>query len=177
MTRPNIVIINLKCWSILGSLSIFYQHQHVLSTRQSNFQLSVESYSGLVWFHLSSHCYWSRRFAPSPQPIRIATWSGAFSRASSSLLVFIFEFSLASDKGSFCPIYQLGYFWFLVFRHSIDNCPKTRKICYLLSLLIPNTRYLIATSHAHCSEVLTCDIPGFPRINIRTISRNMRNSR
>ena len=107
----------------------------------------------------------------------IATWSGAFSRASSSLLVFIFEFSLASDKGSFCPIYQLGYFWFLVFRHALDNWPKTRKICYLLSLLIPYTRYLIATSHAHCSEVLTCDIPGFPRINIRTISRNMRNSR
>ena len=107
----------------------------------------------------------------------IATWSGAFSRASSSLLVFIFEFSLASDKGSFCPIYQLGYFWFLVFRHALDNWPKTRKICHLLSLLIPNTRYLIASSHAHCSEVLTCDIPGFPRINIRTISRNMRNSR
>ena len=73
MTRPNIVIINLKCWSILESLSIFYQHQHVLSTRQSNFQLSVESDSGLVWFHLSSHCYWSRRFAPSPQPIRCKT--------------------------------------------------------------------------------------------------------
>ena len=107
----------------------------------------------------------------------IATWSGAFSRASSSLLVFIFEFSLASDERSFCPIYQLGYFWFLVFRHALDNWPKTRKICYLLSLLIPNRRYLIATSHAHCSEVLTCDIPGFPRINIRTISRNMRNSR
>ena len=107
----------------------------------------------------------------------ITTWSGAFSRASSSLLVFIFEFSLASDKESFHPIYQLGYFWFLVFRHALDNWPKTRKICYLLSLLIPNSRYLIATSHAHCSEVLTCDIPGFPRINIRTISRNMRNSR
>ena len=182
MTRPDIAIINLKCWSILGSLSIFYQHQHVLSTRQSNFQLSVESYSGLVWFHLSSHCYWSRRFAPSPQPIRCKTKNNrdlviAFSRASSSLLVFIFEFSLASDKGSFFPIYQLGYFWFLVFRHALDNWPKTRKICYLLSLLIPNSRYLIATSHAHCSEVLTCDIPGFPRINMRTISRNMRNSR
>ena len=131
MTRPNIVIINLKCWSILGSLSIFYQHQHVLSTRQSNFQLSVESYSGLVWFHLSSHCYWSRRFAPSPQPIRCKT------KNNRDLVRRIF--------------------------------PRFKQFaCF---------HYLIATSRAHCSEVLTCDIPGFPRINIRTISRNMRNSR
>ena len=97
MTRPNIVIINLKCWSILGSLSIFYQHQHVLSTRQSNFQLSVESYSGLVWFHLSSHCYWSRRFAPSPQPIRCKTKNNRGGQAHFPALQAVCLFSFLSS--------------------------------------------------------------------------------
>ncbi|RMX49536.1 hypothetical protein pdam_00017440, partial [Pocillopora damicornis] len=62
---------------------------------QNNCQLNVESNPGLFWFYLTLFCDWSRRLAPLFRPIRcktnktLKTWSPAFSRASSSLLVFI----------------------------------------------------------------------------------------
>ena len=56
----------------------------------SNFQLSIESNPGLLWFYFTLYCDWSTILAPSSQPIRCKTKnnrvrSPAFSRASSSL--------------------------------------------------------------------------------------------
>ena len=69
-------------------------------TLQSNFQLSVKSNQGLLWFNSTSLCDWSRKLVSLSQPIKcklkpFTTWSPAFSRAWGCLLVFYFLFSLA----------------------------------------------------------------------------------
>ena len=60
---------------------------------QNNFQLSVESNSGLLWFCFTSFCDWSRNsphfLDQSDSKLKpIATWPLAFFRAPGSLLVF-----------------------------------------------------------------------------------------
>ena len=56
------------------------------------FQLNVENNPGLHGF--ASLCFtlllnWSRKFAPFSQPIRLTTWSPAFSRALEFFLFFL----------------------------------------------------------------------------------------
>ena len=63
-------------------------------TLQSNFQLSVKSNQGLLWFNSTSLCDWSRKLVSLSQPIKcklkpFTTWSPAFSRAWGCLLVFL----------------------------------------------------------------------------------------
>ena len=63
-------------------------------TLQSNFQLSVKSNQGLLWFNSTSLCDWSRKLVSLSQPIRcklkpFTTWSPAFSRAWGCSLVFL----------------------------------------------------------------------------------------
>ena len=68
---------------------------------QSSFQLSVKKDPRLLQFCFISLCDWSRKLAPLSKPVKcryekpISSWSVAFSRASTRLIVF--DFSLDRD--------------------------------------------------------------------------------
>ena len=118
--------IRLLCQDEFTHLS-FDKRIIINSHLYSNFELSVESNSELLWFCFLSFSDWFRRLPPLPQPIRfklkpIATWSPAFFRALGSLLLF----TLSSHwLLKYFPVFSLVVVatLVLVLRHSIRTPP------------------------------------------------------
>ena len=78
----------------------------------SNFQLSVESNPGLHWFCFTRLCDWSRKLAPSSQPIRRKTKTNrdlvtrVFPRLRPVTCIY-FEFSLVRSNIYLCSDWPL----------------------------------------------------------------------
>ena len=92
--------------------------------KKSNFQLSVDNNPGLFWFWLTLLSDWSRKLAPSSQPIRYKTKNkrGMVNRVFprfKQLACFNFEFSLANDDVNLSLSLELLWFWF--FRRWIET--------------------------------------------------------
>lgn len=67
------------------------------STFRTIFNWAVKSDPGLLWFHFTMLCDWSRKPARLSEQLKFKTWSVVFSSISSRFPALYFEFKLVHD--------------------------------------------------------------------------------
>ena len=127
LLRKNHVIQWKRTWE--GGLG--WERWHRSTMKEKN-QIILPTDPGWLWFCFTSICDWFRKqLAPPSQPIRsqTATWSPAFSRVSSSFLVFYLNFFGFFPLFWFCNTVEIH---FNAFCYSLVQHPLCAGIFVLL---------------------------------------------
>ena len=80
----------------------------------------------------------------------IATWLFSFPARQAALL-FYFEFSWANDNLNLCSDWSLGFPWFWLFRHLIENCSRTKfsQLTFLRAVIKVKTQFSLLNGSAN----------------------------